>query len=355
MNSTLVPLFAAMVAGFVSIVSAIISLAGIFYTQAKQSDTNARIEQLRDSLQSARDATAARREYEYEARRRLYAEAQPLLFQMYEYAGLASERIPDLAKRALRGNLGSDGWLTDRTGYYLPFTIYTLLAPTVTFFLLRDKLTLFDLTLDATLELNYNLSYAAYDAWSNDFPLAHQAPAIEYDPNTTQKWEGLMEGERDRPARVLVDPSGKPRLITYAEFEDQYLQPRSKLNSELKVFKQMIHGFTPSSRPVLWRVLVSQFFVYRALRVALDSSKRRGDAATVPAIDLAQLLEEATTVFDGMLIWGNTEADRTASLDAIRIGRRYLAHTLLGKTSFRSCPECRECTWENNVAVAHGV
>lgn len=129
----------------------------------------------------------ARRSYEYEARKRLYSEAEPLLFQLYEESGQAADQIADLAHRAKRGQLGKGGFLSDEWSYYRPSTIYMLLAPGATFLQLRDRVTFLDLSLDPVLDLQYRLALAAYEAWSSDFALAKHTPRLPYSPNESQQ------------------------------------------------------------------------------------------------------------------------------------------------------------------------
>lgn len=340
---------AAWIAGAASISAAVVAFIAAVYTAR----SNRRVEYLRDLLERSRDVAAARRDYEYDALKRLYAEAQPLLFQMSEASKLASERISDLAKRARRGQLGAEGWMTDKYGYFLPSALYMLLAPTALFYLLRDRLTLFDLSLDENLELSYTLSYAAYDAWSDDFVFARQAPRLTYDPNETQEWQGFLLGEIDRPVRALVDSSGKPRVITYADFEDQYNKKDSRLSSNLADVKTLFEGFSPATHPVLWRILVSQFFVYRALQETFAHVRQR-PAAGSEALSRKGLFDKVN-VSDDLTDLGNSEEDVGMSKDSARIGRRYLAHVLFGDGSFQSCTECRKCTGDDTTAQAHGV
>jgi hypothetical protein len=314
----------------------------------------------------ARNAAAsaerdARRGYEYEARKRLYTAAEPLLFQLYEHAGNAVERIADLAKRSGEGHLGPDGWLTDNWRYYRTSTFYNLLAPGAAFWLLRERITFLDLSLDPVLEFQYKVAFAAYETWSADFALARQAPRIAYDPNADQHWQGILPGDRERPLHALFVGDGEAsRIMTYIEFEDAYDQKTSRLRKEIAGFIEIFEGFTPASHPVLWRVLVAQYFVYRALRIGRaryrtvrSDQRRRPDATSL--LSPQSILEAASESASGDLTYGASEDDRSTGDVAVKLGRRYLAHTLCSEASYYACQDCKRCDGDAVDAVAHGV
>lgn len=282
----------------------------------------------------------ARRSYEYDARKKLYTDAEPVLFQLDEHAGNAVERISHLADLARRGRLGAGGWLTDKFTYYRPSTFYMLLAPGAAMWLLRERVTFLDLSLDPVLDFQHKLGFAGYEAWSADFPLARQRPRLAYTPSDDQKWQGLFPGERERPLRALIAGEGaEARVKTYAEFEDEYKRKRSHLNREIAAFAGLFDGFTPATHPVLWRVLVAQYFVYRALRRGRDlqagagqDGKRVIDAGAIVA-ELAQ--ERAAELMSGADPDG-TRLDEAA----VSSGKLYLTHVLTHAGSFYTCALC---------------
>ena len=93
----------------VDIIVAIIALISSGFTAiitiilTKQND--GKIRHLENELQTKREELNARREYEYEAKKRLYQEYEPLLFQFNELADDALRRIIALAREAKGGNL----------------------------------------------------------------------------------------------------------------------------------------------------------------------------------------------------------------------------------------------------------
>lgn len=52
-----------------------------------------------------KSAAAARRDYEYEAMKRLYTDVEPLLFQLYEALEEAQHRVASLCRTSRNGNL----------------------------------------------------------------------------------------------------------------------------------------------------------------------------------------------------------------------------------------------------------
>ena len=83
-------------------ISAGISILSIII--AKKNDVS--LERLKNELEIKKDEQSARRDYEYEARKRLYQECEPILFQFSELSESALRRIYALARNAREGNLG---------------------------------------------------------------------------------------------------------------------------------------------------------------------------------------------------------------------------------------------------------
>jgi hypothetical protein len=112
-----------------------------------------KLKRLEDELVRKREERNALRDYEYEARKRLYQELAPLLFQLNELAESALRRILALPRDAHKGYIKEcGGWLSDEDGYFVKNTIYRLLAPLAVFKLMQRRLTLFDLALDPAIK-----------------------------------------------------------------------------------------------------------------------------------------------------------------------------------------------------------
>src|ERR1039458_6900256 len=79
-------------------------------------------------------AKAARRDYEYEALKRLYTQVEPFFLQLYEAVDSCYSRISALARTSRQHHLGTghDSWI-DQPGYFLRSTAYRLIVPAVHF------------------------------------------------------------------------------------------------------------------------------------------------------------------------------------------------------------------------------
>lgn len=105
----------------------------------------------------------ARREYEYEARKRLYRELEPLIFLLVEHSENAYNHIRELANMARSGNLSINLSTTDsKDNYYLKATIYKLILPMAVFRLMQRSLTLYDLQLEDYFRIQYILAKFLY-------------------------------------------------------------------------------------------------------------------------------------------------------------------------------------------------
>ncbi len=237
---------------------------------AKRSDEEM-LEQWKATRESRLSEEKALRDYQYEARRKLYDQFEPLLFQFNELADDAFRRIVGFCREAKNGDLRA--WLSDKDGYYLKNTIYRLVAPIAVFRLMQSKLTFFDLNLEPCIKVQYSLIKALYQTFSDDLKLAKAFPAIDYDPYKHPTFEhdsipdlqGLYQGDMEQmlDGFIFSSEGTQNRIISYGEFENRYSDLRTK--HKLDVFIQLLSGFHPQNRPVLWRILLAQIHIYKAI------------------------------------------------------------------------------------------
>jgi hypothetical protein len=91
------------------------------------------MEKIKSEFELKKDEQAAIRNYEYEARQRLYKEFEPLLFLLVEHGESAYRRIYELARTAKQGNLEpGEGWIKNNE-YFKISTIHRLLLPLAVF------------------------------------------------------------------------------------------------------------------------------------------------------------------------------------------------------------------------------
>jgi hypothetical protein len=274
--------FAAIETGVVvALIGAAASLTAAIVAQVGNRRNAGRLKELEDE-RAERDA---RRDYEYEARKRLYEECEPLLFQALELATTAQSRVLSLARTARRGQLAADGsgWLAGE-GYYLQSTTYLLLAPLTSFRLLQSRVTGVDLGLDPRLRTQYELLKLLFLSLNADFDLAQTPPrALPYDPDRTDPGardrehllgsdparyarQGLYRGVLDIVVEALIaDEEDPPRCLSFGEFLRDWERRDSALFQARGELLALIGGFHPARKPVLWRVLVTQHLLYTLL------------------------------------------------------------------------------------------
>ena len=289
------------------------------------------LESLRAKLTEQGKERDARRDYEYDAHKRLYAECEPLLFQLAEFSEHAYYRIYSLARTARLGDLPE--WLV-RDGYYLRSTMHKLISPLVVFRLIQQRLTFVDLRLDAYIASQYALLKLLYLTFTDAFDFANMDPKIDYkpgDPNWQEKrtqdeakyWrQGLYLGSLDNSIDALVTQTGgeKPRWTTYGEFELEFADQKSITYQRFLTFADVLHGFHPQSRPVLWRMLWTQSLIYE--RILGDISRANSSSR----IDFASISPRIQT---GNLDWRQTGTEASDD-EALNIPRK-IAEEYLGK------------------------
>jgi hypothetical protein len=244
-----------------------------------------RLTLLEDTLAEARAERDAQRDYLYEARKRLYTEFQPLLFQLIEQCESSRNRIFGLAEAGRDGHLqpGQPGWLD--SGYYLYSTIYRMLAPLVIVRLARRRLTVVDLSVDPQVRFQYAMAKQLHVTWNETWELAASEPAIPYDPHhpdairlaRTQPevygYQHIVAGYLDQAVDALiVRNDSTDRCMSYGEFEDAISGARTPLQDRTGEFAALFTGFHPQLEPVLWRTLLAQAHLFQALIESFEVS-----------------------------------------------------------------------------------
>jgi hypothetical protein len=280
----------------------------------------------------------ARRDYRYEAKKRLYAQVEPLLFQLTEAGESALYRIYSLARATRNGNLdGEYGWL-DGTGYYMASTIYKLIAPLVIVRILKRKLTLVDLTVDPRINLQYQISKWIYNSYGDDFQLARGGVdegqsnelALEYYPHDSN-WEakrnnepekfwrqGIPIGYVDNATEVLLEEGkdGTLNLISFGAFWEG-LTSASKIQEKFSIFLDVFVRFHPRRRPILWRLLVAQARLFHALLQIRDA---QSDGPDLMTREIFKMPIEKASLFN----WATNQEDRIAIQRADTVATLYL-------------------------------
>jgi hypothetical protein len=262
----------ALVAAAASIVVAVFSAVVSLFSARRAAQVGGDVERLKHKLGTQAAERDARRDYEYDARKRLYSEVEPLLFQLYESLEEAHHRVRSLARTARGGRLGSGNasWVQG-PGYYLHSTMYKLILPVVLFRLMHRHVTFVDLSLDESIRLRYQLLKLYSRSFTDDFALALIPPKLSYDPNN-KDWrtlrvtdpavywrQAMMVGSLEKIAdTLLVQPADKPaRAMSFGEF-DRLAAGGESVGEGVHGLRSLLTGFSPETKPVLARVLIAQ-------------------------------------------------------------------------------------------------
>ena len=353
----------------VSIATAIGTAIQAWRTQRAQDEAAQQLAVLTSKLSDENDAAKARRDYEYEARKRLYADLYPLAYQLQQAALHAEHRIKNLALAASGGWLAdnADNWLMGRDTYYFTALVYALIAPLATHALIIRKLTQLDLALDQNLNRLHVIAYRACEAMSCDFELVGtHYPPIDFGPGVKgylppeeppkamppepeQRWQwrqGLYSGLVSQAIEaVLLSHGDAARVMSYAEFAQTLngvdlradTQPHGKaaeLKKALQPLTDMLRDFHPARRPVTWRILLAQGACYRAISAVRNGETTLNDIMGASQYARADAEERARFdwIGDGKLSIPPALRDLTdfgkEQADALDTADAYIAHAL---------------------------
>ncbi len=319
----------------VALIAALGSLTVTLVTQVLSRRASRDLAERTSRLEAEGKVRDARLDYEYEAKKRLYEECEPLLFQTIELAENARARIVSLARSAKAGDIQPDGagWLA-HPGYYYTSTAFQLLAPMTSFKILQRRLTSIDLSLEPRIRRRYELIKILFLSFVRDFELAGREPPLTYQPDRADPGrperdrllaegpavygrQGLYRGTLDVVVDALISspaPGSKDaagaveRCKTFGEFLTEFEVAGSPVHAIRPELGELFGGFHPQRRPVLWRVLVGQALLYDEFLGA------RPDTATL----------------ESGLDWGG-EPDEVAT--AIRVASAWVGDELAGITT----------------------
>lgn len=283
------------------------------------------IEVLKSNLWEIKDEKDAKHDYEYEAKKRIYQEFEPLLFQFNELAGNAFRRIVDFSREAKEDKLKK--WLSDTSGYYFKNSIYRFFAPLAIFKLMQNELTIFDLNLEPTIKVQYMLIKTLYHTFSDDFKLAKSEPKVEYDPyiNSISEIEaenknvvGIYQGKLDQIVDIFITSEKvkdniQKHILSYGEFENIYTEilQSGKLQNVINLFTD----FHPKTKPILWRIILAQAYIYKTIMFMNEQSAKNESANEKVIITLFKIisLKEHEILFD----WRNEIEKKHISFNSV--------------------------------------
>lgn len=237
--------------------------------EAQKSYSQIQLETLKADLMARGSAQSARRDYEYEARKRLYAEVEPLFFALYEASEECFYRIRSLVRSARQGRLGiaQDSWM-EHDGYYLISTAFKIVLPSVIYRLIQRRLTFVDLSLDEIIRLRYLIIKNFAHSFTDHFDFAALPPSLPYHPTwdsdasslenrRIKRHQGIITGDFENILdEMIVHESDGLRPISLGEFEKRI--KTSSEESYISTLLRLYRGFAPNTDPVLARMLLAQ-------------------------------------------------------------------------------------------------
>ena len=275
-----------LVSAAVAAISALVSIFLAVYNSRRAQEAQGAVEILKNELAKERSRDNARVEYEYHARQRLYEQYEPVRFQLLEAVETAKCQIETMSEQSLDHDLQRLG-STPTGNYWLLGTIYHLLHPAAVFRIAQRRLTLVDLRIDKRINVEYTLAKRAYLILSHDTRMADIAalPYTPYvdgwrqkrklDPSQFRR-QGLPLGRLDNAIGTLLVKTGDAgeRVATFGEFEAQFSNVSVQdVSGPVGAARDLFSGFHPAMRPVLWRLLIAQFLIYKALFASIQRNE----------------------------------------------------------------------------------
>lgn len=216
-----------------------------------------RLKILENSLKEESDAAAAKRAYEYDARKRLYTITRPLLFQLGELCETSNTRIEKILTGVIRLRPGSSALVT---------TTYRLAAPLALVRLLQQQLTTVDLGLDLGLRNQYLVARELTSVFNIGWVLSTVGDPIAYREHLDHHKGQEKEPRQHLTVRQLNsviesltkrDSDGNAvRLKSPIEFENECTDPSSDILERCAGMLNLLGRASPSSS-VLWRILAT--------------------------------------------------------------------------------------------------
>ncbi len=196
----------------------------------------------------------ARRDYEYDARKQLYENYEPYMFQFHQLCEEAYQRIADLAKNLREERRG----LLQDNSVYIINTVYRILTPLAMFRVMEQRLTKYDLELDKQIKNEYLFAKALYNILRNSKLIVSSNQENISDKKAVPKEkpsEAIHLAEIEKMTEALLQNKGgqsdKIRIISLAEFTD--------LNDKKPFYKicKLFVNFNPNTSLVFWTNLLS--------------------------------------------------------------------------------------------------
>jgi len=285
---------------------------------------------LRDEIDARKGLRDSRREYEFDARRRLYEELEPVLFQSQDAARQLFDRVANMARVARDGHLGAHpaAWLAKgSTGYYRHSTLYRLMRLWALHQIALRRLTQVDQRLDGGIAHRIQVQSVLYELLSDHFRLARAGIPVRYEPYATQGGlQGIFLGDIDNAGAFLLEgrEGGPEGVLDFGAFEDRLKAGDDPRIASVGMLSCRFDDFHPASHPVLWRALIASAGLAWVLARQADGDETDPETLVLAFFDDPR----AARKFD----WHGAESDGTRSDDtpdgALRAARAHLLDRL---------------------------
>lgn len=130
-----------------------------------------------------------------------------------------------------------------------------------------------DLQVDQAIYTQYILAKMLYFCYTDDFRLDRLVKRLEYNPYVNDwrekreqnpqvyRRQGFASGRLD--ALIIGEEKAAYRFVSFGQFEEMFdTLKEDDVNSSLGTARDLFFSFHPSTRPVLWRILIAQVMLY---------------------------------------------------------------------------------------------
>jgi hypothetical protein len=231
------------VSALVWIVPLVISLAGAvswlfqeFYKSRLQREIEIHKATLSENLQRTMGAEASKRQYEDEARRRLYETIGPLRFQLLLACRDAVGRIERFSTK--------ERYTMTLDSYFGRSTVYRILRPIAICDLIEESVAVTDFSVDGDAIDCLRLRRAIQKSFSGDEPIGSM-PGSDW----SKQVEHVFADRISKAASVLIADRKARQILTYGEFE---LQMKTDGKNLIAPFDTILLNFSPDEKPLFW-------------------------------------------------------------------------------------------------------
>lgn len=187
---------------------------------------------------------SAKREYELEAKKRLYQLIGPLKFQLLIACRDAAHRI--------EGHSTTNNYKTNTSNYYGTNTMYRVLRPLAVAELIEQQISYADFSVDTSAIRTLLFKKSAVLTLSGGAVIC-QHPNADWDNQV----EHLFYDSIHEAAHSLIvsDNNQQQKIMSYHEFNSMFTANQN--NSALKALAYIFDNFTVSNKPLFWIRLIS--------------------------------------------------------------------------------------------------